>query len=66
MAKNKLKMLQQTVLAMTYLTKFQIWVIQTNWNKKALIVKYRRGLKPKVQDVLILMEDTEDIKTLIN
>ena len=30
------------------------------------MAKYRRGLKLKVQDILILIEDIEDIKSLIN
>ena len=30
MAKNKLKILQQTILAMVYLTEFQMWAIYTN------------------------------------
>ena len=40
MAKDKLKMLQQIILAMIYLTKFQIQATRTSWNKKALIAKY--------------------------
>ena len=51
---------------MTYLTEFQIWATQTSWNKKAFIVKYCQELKLKVQNMLILMKDMEDIRTLIN
>ena len=40
MAKDKLKNIQQTILAIVYLTEFQIQAIYTNQNKKALIVKY--------------------------
>ena len=40
MAKDKLKNLQQTVLAMIYLTEFQMQAMCTNQNKKALIAKY--------------------------
>ena len=39
-AKNKLENIQQTILAMVYLTEFQIQATRTNWNKKALIAKY--------------------------
>ena len=51
---------------MTYSTEFQMWVIQTSWNKEALIAKYCQGLKPKVQNILILIKDVKDIKTFIN
>jgi len=37
-----------------------------DWNKKALIAQYRKGLKAKVLDTLVLVEDPEDIKDLIN
>ena len=30
------------------------------------MAKYRQGLKSKVEDILILIKDTKDIKTLIN
>ena len=39
-AKDKLKNIQQTILAMAYLTKFQMWATHTNWNKEALMAKY--------------------------
>ena len=37
-----------------------------DWNKKALIAQYKKGLKAKVLDILILVEDLEDIKDLID
>jgi len=37
-----------------------------DWNKKALMAQYRKGLKAKVLDILVLMEDPENIKDLIN
>ena len=40
MAKNKLENIQQTTLAMAYLTEFQMWATRTNWNKEAFIAKY--------------------------
>ena len=39
-AKNKLEIIQQTLLAIAYSTEFQMWVIQTSWNQEALIIKY--------------------------
>ena len=66
MAEDKLETLRQTASAMTYSTEFQMWATRTSWNKEALMAKYRRGLKPKVQDALILMEDAEDMRTLID
>ena len=42
-----------------------MWVIYTNWNKKALIVKYHQKLKLKVQDALILIKGTNSIIDLI-
>ena len=38
--KDKLKNIQQTTLAIVYLTEFQMWAMYTNQNKEALIVKY--------------------------
>ena len=38
---------------------------RTNWNKKALIAKYRQRLKSKVQDILILIKDADSITDLI-
>jgi Retrotransposon gag protein len=65
MAEDKLENLQQTASAMIYLTEFQMWATRTSWNKEVLMAKYRRGLKSKVQDALILMEDAEDMTSLI-
>ena len=48
LAKEKLKTIQQILLASIYLTEFQMWATRTSWNKKALITKYRRKLKLKV------------------
>ena len=50
---------------MAYSTKFQMWATRTNWNKKALIAKYRRGLKLKVQNVLILIKNANSITDFI-
>ena len=64
-AEDKLENIQQTTSAMAYSTEFQMWATRTNWNKKALIAKYRQELKSKVQDTLILIEDTDSIMDLI-
>ena len=39
-AKNKLENIRQTILAIAYLTEFQMWVTCTNQNKEALMAKY--------------------------
>jgi len=37
-----------------------------DWNKKALMAQYRKGLKTKVLNALILVEDPKDMKDLID
>jgi len=37
-----------------------------DWNKKALMAQYRKGLKIKMLDTLVLVKDLKDIKDLIN
>ena len=66
LAEEKLETIRQTSSASAYSTEFQMWATRTSWNKEALMAKYRRGLKSKVQDALILMEDAEDMRTLID
>ncbi len=63
---QKLYLLTQKGSAIEYTTQFQINVTQTDWNKKALIALYRKGLKLKVQNVIIFIEDTDTIKVLID
>ena len=41
LAKKKLKIIQQILLASVYLIEFQIWAIRTNQNKEVFIAKYR-------------------------
>ena len=36
------------------------------WNKKALMTQYKKRLKSKVLNVLVLVEDLDDIKDLID
>ena len=43
-----------------------MYITRTNWNKRLLIVLYRKGLKIKVQNTIILMEDADNIKELID
>ena len=50
---------------MDYTIQFQTYAIQTEWNNKALMVQYRQGLKAKIQNIIILIEDSKDIKELI-
>ena len=37
-----------------------------DWNKKALMAQYKKRLKLKVLNVLVLVEDSDNIKDLIN
>ena len=37
-----------------------------DWNKKALMAQYKIGLKSKVLDMLMLIEDPKDIRDLID
>ena len=64
-AKYKLQELTQRGLVIDYTTQFQTYTIQTKWNNKALMAQYRQGLKAKVQNIIILMEDFNDIRELI-
>jgi len=51
---------------MNYTIEFQSLAVQINWNNKAFMAQYLEGLKPKVLDVLILMNNPNTIKELIN
>jgi len=37
-----------------------------DWNKKGLMLQYKKGLKSKILDALILVEDPENMCELIN
>ena len=37
-----------------------------DWNKKGLMAQYKKGLKLKVLNALVLMEDPKNIQELIN
>ena len=37
-----------------------------NWNEKALITQYRKGIKAKVLNALVLVEDSENMRDLID
>jgi len=47
-AEQKLYPLTQKGSAIEYTTQFQIYTIRTDWNKKALIALYKKGLKTRV------------------
>ena len=49
-----------------YTTEFQALSVQVDWNKKGLMAQYKKGLKSKVLDILVLMEDPKNIQELIN
>ena len=64
-AKCKLQELTQQKSAIDYTIQFQTYAIQTKWNNKILIAQYRQGLKAEVQNAIILIKDSKDIKELI-
>ena len=37
-----------------------------DWNKKGLMAQYKKGLKSKVLDTLILVKDPKNIQELID
>ena len=49
-----------------YTTEFQALLVQVNWSEKGLIFQYKKGLKLKVLDVLVLIEDPKNMWELIN
>ena len=49
-----------------YTTKFQSLSVKMDWNEKALMTQYKKGLKLKMLDALAIMEDLNNIKDLIN
>src|SRR6266581_3197095 len=57
-AEKRLSELTQKGLVTDYTTTFQIYAKQTEWNQKALMARYKQGLKWKVQDVLIYILNT--------
>ena len=63
---QKIYSLIQKGSAIEYTTQFQMYITRTNWNKKALIALYKKGLKTKVQNIIILIEDIDTIKELID
>ena len=65
-AEQKLYILIQKGSARDYITIFQIYIIRTNWNKRSLIALYQKGLKIKVQNIIILIKNTNNLKELIN
>ena len=51
---------------MDYTTTFQQLAVVVDWNNKALMAKYCKGLKDKVQDALILKNNLNNLRKLIN
>jgi len=62
----KLYSLIQKGSAIEYTTQFQMYAIKTDWNEKVFIVLYRKGLKTRVQNIMIFIEDIDIIKELID
>jgi len=65
-ATQKLYKLRQTTSAIMYTTKFQSLSVQMDWNKKALMAQYKKRLKSKVLNVLVLVKDLIDKVVKIN
>ena len=65
-ATQKLYKLRQTSSAIVYMTEFQSLLVQVKWNEKALMAQYKKGLKSKVLDALVLIEDPKNMRELIN
>ena len=63
---QKLYKLRQTVSAMIYITEFQVLLVQMDWSKKSLMAQYKKGLKSKMLDTLVLIEDPKNMQELIN
>jgi len=63
---KKLYKLKQTGSAMMYTTEFQVLSVQVDWSKKGLMSQYKKGLKSKVLDALVLIEDPENMWELID
>ena len=51
---------------MDYTTTFQQLAAIVEWNNKALMARYQKGLKAKVQNALILKDDLDNLRELIN
>ena len=65
-ATRKLYKLKQTASAIVYTTEFQALSVQVDWNEKSLMSQYKKGLKLKVLDTLVLVEDSKNMWELIN
>ena len=63
---RKLQVLAQKGSVIDYTTTFQQLATIVKWNNKALIARYRKGLKAKVQDALILKDNLDNLRELIN
>jgi len=63
---RKLYELKQTGSAIMYTTEFQALSVQVDWSKKGLMSQYKKELKSKVLDALVLIEDPENIRELID
>ena len=49
-----------------YTTEFQALSVQMDWSEKGLISQYKKGLKSKVLDALVLVENPKNIRELID
>ena len=63
---KKIYKLKQTRSAIVYTTEFQALSVQIDWNKKGLMSQYKKGLKLKVLDALVLVKDLKNMWELID
>ena len=63
---RKLYKLKQTASAIVYITEFQLLSVQIDWSEKGLMSQYKKGLKSKVLNALVLVEDPENMWELID
>jgi len=63
---QKFYALKQTKSAMDYMVEFQSLTVQIDWNDKAFMAQYLEGLKLKILDMLILINDPDTMRELIN
>ena len=65
-ATRKIYKLRQTASAMVYIIEFQALSVQIDWSEKGLMSQYKKGLKSKVLNALVLIEDFKNMQELIN
>jgi len=65
-ATKKIYKLRQTASVIVYIIEFQALSVQIDWSKKGLMAQYKKGLKSKVLNALVLVENPENMQELID